>query len=283
MVNQEIFLCAISNISSGRCLEDCKFCTQSIKYKSDINRYFKKNIDLILNEARIAKSNGALGFCLVTSGLSLDDMKLEFVSEIAYKIKKEINGLNLIACNGLATLEQLKELKKVGIDSYNHNLESSKEFYPNICQTHEWEARFQTCLNVKEANLVLCSGGIFGIGESEIDRVSLFNSLKELKPQSSPINFYHPNSSLPLPNQTLNGDEALSIIKLAREILDDVMLMVAGGREITLGEREIEIFNYGANALIIGDYLTTKGKNPLELKEMIEKAGYSVATTCHKE
>jgi biotin synthase len=128
---KQIYLCAIINISSGGCLEDCKFCTQSNSNKTNIQRYYKKSDKDILKEARFAKQNKAHGLCLVTSGAGLDDKKLEFVIHCANLIQKEID-INLIACNGLATKEQLKELKKAGIKFYNHNLESSQSYYPKI-------------------------------------------------------------------------------------------------------------------------------------------------------
>ncbi len=277
---KKIFLCAISNISSGSCNEDCAFCAQSSKYKADIERYRKKDIDLIVKEAKEAKRNKAVGFCLVTSGKELDESRLEFVCEAALAIKKEVSGLNLIACNGLADKESLKELKKCKIDSYNHNLETSKNFYKKICSTHEWEDRFQTCLNAKEAGLKLCSGGIFGMGEDKRDREEFFEALKELDPDSIPLNFFHPNPSLPLPLRVMPVDEALEVIKRAREIFKNKRLMVAGGREITFKERQKEIFKAGADAIVIGNYLTTKGAKANSDLEMLKELGLEIAESC---
>jgi len=171
-----IYLCAISNIRSGICREDCKFCTQSAKWGADIKRYKQKEVKDIVNEAKLAKKNRAVGFCLVTSGKGLDDKTLEYVCETSKAILKEVD-IKIIACNGTASKEALKELKKAGVSIYNHNLETSEEFYPSICTTHSWEERFITCENIKSAGLRLCSGGIFGMGESEEDRISLLNSL----------------------------------------------------------------------------------------------------------
>ena len=151
--NKTIYLCAISNIESGTCNEDCKFCTQSVKYKADIQRYKKKDIDTIVAEAKTARANKAIGFCLVTAGKGLTQERLEFVCEAARAVKAQNLGLKIIACNGTASLEQLKELKKAGVDNYNHNLETSREFYPTIVSTHSWDERYQTCLNAKEAGL----------------------------------------------------------------------------------------------------------------------------------
>jgi len=277
-----IFLCAICNVSSGSCNEDCKFCTQSVRHKANIQRYKYKDISQIVQEAKMARSHGAVGFCLVTSGLGLDDKKTEFICRAAFEVKKVLPEFNLIACNGTALVEQLKELKKAGIDSYNHNLETSKEFYSNICTTHSWEDRYQTCLNVNRVGLNLVSGGIFGMGESKEDRVSFINSLKELNPKTTPLNFFHPNEALPLKAKTLSVDEALEIIKWARSELKCEKLMVAGGREFVFKDRQKEIFKAGANAIVIGDYLTTSGNAPKKDIELIESLGLEVAKICYE-
>ncbi|EGK7561812.1 biotin synthase [Campylobacter coli] len=277
----KVMLCAISNIASGNCSEDCKYCTQSAYVKTNIQKYRQKEISQIILEAKIAKKNEALAFCLVTAGLGLDDEKLEYVCKAAHAVQKEVPNLLLIACNGMASLEQLKELKKVGIFSYNHNLETSKEFFPQICTTHTWESRFQTNLNAKEAGLMLCCGGIYGMGESEEDRISLRKSLQELQPFSTPINFFIANENLKLQVPKLSTDEALKIISDTKEALPDTVVMAAGGREVVLQERQYEIFKAGASAIVIGDYLTTKGEEPsrdiVKLKEM----GFTFASECH--
>lgn len=278
-----IFLCAINNILSGTCKEDCMFCTQSVRYHAEIERYSYKDISQIVSEAKMAKENGALGYCLVTAGKGLNDKKVEFVSNAAKAIKAEIDGLNLIACNGTATKDQLKELKKSGIDSYNHNLETSKQYYAKICQTHTWDERYETCQNVKSVGLALCSGGIFGMGESNEDRTELLNAITSLSPESTPLNFYHPNPALPIKTRNINRDEALSIIEKARELLgDQSLLMVAGGRELLFNGHEGKMFKAGANAIVIGDYLTTEGLSPSKDREMLESLGYEMAISCDR-
>jgi len=280
-MKKSIFLCAISNISSGSCAEDCGFCTQSARHHADIERYKYKPVDQIVFEAKNASNNGAIGFCLVTSGLGLDDKKLAFVCEAARAIKAELPDLNLIACNGIASVEQLKTLKDAGINSYNHNLESSQNFYDKICTTHSWESRYQTCLNAKEAGLSLCSGGIFGLGESKEERTSFIQSVKSLSPDTMPLNFFIQNPALPIKATPLSEEEALAIITEVREALPNTRLMVAGGRETTFKSDDCDIFAAGADAIVIGDYLTTKGKLPESDLKMIERLGYEIATTCH--
>jgi biotin synthase len=228
--NKQIFLCAINNILSGTCQEDCKFCTQSVRYHADIERYSYKDISTIVKEAKLAKEHGALGYCLVTAGKGLDDKKVDFVARAAQAVKAEVEGLNLIACNGTATKEQLLYLKKHGIDSYNHNLETSERYYADICQTHAWSERYETCENVKSIGLAL---------------------------------------------------EALTIINKARTLLGkDTLLMVAGGRELLFSGQENKMFEAGANAIVIGNYLTTAGLEPNKDKSMLDSLGYEVATSC---
>jgi len=281
-MKKEIFLCAINNILSGTCLEDCKFCTQSVRYHADIERYNYKSIETIVEEAKRAKSHGALGYCLVTAGKGLDDKKLDFVARAAKAVKDEVADLNLIACNGTASLEQLCYLKEHGIDSYNHNLETSEAYYETICTTHSWSERYETCQNAKSAGLQLCTGGIFGMGESAEDRDSLLTSISSLNPESTPLNFYHPNEALPIKARNISRAEALKIVKKARVLLgEDKLLMVAAGRELLFDGCEELMFEAGANSMVIGNYLTTVGDTPQKDRLMLERLGYGVATSCH--
>ena len=191
-------------------------------------------------------------------------------------------GLRLIACNGIATVEQLKELKAAGVDNYNHNLETSRDFYPTICTTHTWDERYQTCLNVKEAGLKLVCGGIFGMGETQEDRISMIEAINSLDPMNVPLNFFHPNAALPIVENTISREEAFDLITLARKMIPNAhKIMVAGGRELMFGDEQYEIFKRGANAFVIGDYLTTAGKTPKDDVEALESFGYKIAKNFH--
>lgn len=277
---KKIFLCSICNINSGTCNEDCKFCSQSVKYKADIERYKQKPMDQILDEARRLEALGALGFCLVTAQKGLDDKTLDFVCNVASTLKREVPRLRLIACNGTASVEQLRELQHAGVAAYNHNLETSREFYPQICTTHPWDERYETCENVNAVGLKLISGGIFGMGETHEDRISMLQSLKKLNPVSVPLNFYHHNPALPLNPSPLSVEQSLELITLARTILDKAeRIMIAGGREITFKERQHEIFEAGANSIVIGDYLTTAGRDAHADLMMLENLGFEIATS----
>jgi biotin synthase len=278
MQKEKIFLCSICNINSGTCLEDCKFCSQSVRYKADIQRYKQKPIQDIKKEAIIARDNGALGFCLVSADKGLDEKTLQFVCDVAIGVREVAPELRLIACNGTATLPQLLTLKKAGIKAYNHNLETSKNFYPKICTTHSWEERYQTCKNVNDAGLVLISGGIFGLGETQQDRISMLESLASLNPTSVAINFYHHNEALELQPNSLTTDEALNLVTLTRTKLPNAQrIMVAGGRELMFKQRQSEIFKAGANSIVIGNYLTTNGRAMSQDLEMLKSLNLEIA------
>jgi len=277
-VNQEIFLCSICNINSGTCLEDCKFCSQSVRYKADIERYKQKDIKLIQEEAVNARDNGALGFCLVTADKGLNDKTLKFVCDVAKAVTEVAPELRLIACNGTASVEQLLMLKAAGIKAYNHNLETSESFYKEICTTHPWSERYETCQNVNEAGLTLITGGIFGLGETQEDRVSMLESLASLNPTSVPINFYHHNEALELSPNSLEVEEAFKLIELTRGMIPNAQrIMVAGGRELMFGDRQSEIFEHGANSIVIGNYLTTNGRAMNKDLDMLQSLKLEVA------
>lgn len=228
-----------------------------------------------------AKENRAVGFCLVTAGKGLTDKRLEFVCKAAHAVKQEKLDLKIIACNGTASIEQLKELKKVGVTNYNHNLESSREFYPEICTTHTWDERYQTCLNVKESGLKLVSGGIFGMGESNEDRISMLKSIASLEPMNVPLNFFHPNEALPIVKNSIKKEEAFKWINKARQMIPNAhKIMIAGGREVMFKDSQYEVFDHGANAIVIGDYLTTTGKTAKDdIQELISR-GLTIVDEC---
>lgn len=266
---KKVFLCSIYSVSSGACGEDCAYCNQSVKYGKNAQIYRYKDKSEVLSEAQNLAKFGASGFCLVTSGKELTSKKCEYIAELAREIKARLPKMLLIACCGIADRESLAHLKQNGVDSYNHNLECAESYFPRICTTHSFESRFTTCQNALSAGLKLCSGGIYGVGESVAQRIELLRALRELNPHSSPINFYIPNASLPLANAIMSRDEALEVIIMARELLRDSILMLAGGREVVFGRNQREIFKYGIDAIVLGDYLTTHGEAPRKDIEML--------------
>ncbi|CBG39357.1 biotin synthase [Helicobacter mustelae] len=280
-MKKEIFLCSISNVSSGNCPEDCAYCTQSVHYKTGVQTYKFKPIDTILSEAKKLKSYGVLGFCLVTSGRELDSDKCEYIARIAKSLIKEDLNLHLIACCGRASQESLRYLKENGIASYNHNLETAEKFFPKICSTHTWEERYETCENTLRVGLGLCSGGIFGLGESWEERMEFLEALHSLQPHTTTINFFINNKALPITQTTITKEEALECVSLAREYLPYARLMIAGGRELVFGEEQKALYESGIDAIVLGDYLTTKGHTPKRDIDKLQAYGLNIATTCH--
>lgn len=278
---KKVFLCSISNVLNSGCAEDCAYCNQSVKYGKNAQITGYKPKSEVLSEAQNLAKFGASGFCLVTSGRDLTSKKCEYIAELAYEIKARLPKMLLIACCGIADKASLAHLKASGVDSYNHNLECAESYFAKICTTHSFESRIQTCQNALSVGLKLCSGGIYGLGESVAQRIELLKTLKSLNPHSSPINFYIPNitlsnATLPLANAVISRDEALEVIIMARELLRDSILMLAGGREVVFGREQREIFAYGIDAIVLGDYLTTSGEAPKADIEMLSNYGLKI-------
>jgi biotin synthase len=191
----------------------------------------------------------------------LTSQKTEYISRAAKAIKEQFD-FHLIACCGSADKESLRELKDAGVDSYNHNLETSREFFPKVCTTHTWDERYETCQNAASVGLMLCVGGIRGVGESFEDREEFYKAVSSLKPFTSPVNFYIPNPALPIKNAVLDRNEALECIKLAKRYLPETRLMMAGGREVVFGLEQKEIFSRKFVLLIHGTRDTRHVKMP---------------------
>ncbi len=269
----QVRICAIVNAKSGRCPEDCKFCAQSAHWKTNIKTYPLLSPSEMVERAKKAKEMGAKKFSIVTSGKGIN--KKEEIEKIAQAVS-EIRSLGLEPCASLGIVEKeaLEELKQAGLVRYHHNLESSESFYPNICTTHSWQESLEVVKTAKELGLKVCCGGIFGLGEDWQDRIELAISLARLKPDSVPINFLIPIPKTPLENQKrLSPLEALKIIAIFRLAVPDSDIIICGGREKILGDFQSWIFPAGATGIIIGDYLTRKGRSPEDDLRMLQALG----------
>lgn len=257
---RRVELCAIINARSGRCPMDCAFCAQSLHYRTDAP-VFPLLAASALRE-RLARLEGAplAHVGLVTSGTALDGPELERLARMLEDMPAGWRG-RVCGSLGQVSAGALERLREAGIARVHHNLETSRRHYPRICTTQCWEARRDTVLRVRAAGLPVCAGGLFGVGESWEDRVDFALSLRELGVDNVPLNFLHPHAGTPLAGQPpLGAEEALKIIALMRHILPTATLRVCGGRPLVLGARQAEMFAAGANALMTGDYLTTRGK-----------------------
>ena len=255
-------LCSIINAKSGACSEDCRFCTQSAHFKTETPVYPLLDSEEIIDAAQEAKKIGASRFSLVTSGRGASDAEVEKLAERIAAIRDKVN-VQVCGSFGILTAGQLSVLKEAGMDRYHHNLESSKEFFPSICTTHSFADRVNTIKAAQSLGISVCSGGIIGLGESEADRVSIATTLAELEVDSVPLNFLIPLPGTPLADiKALDVDEILRAIALFRLILPTIPLRLAAGRESALGDFLSSAFMAGADAMMIGGYLTQRGRTP---------------------
>ncbi|ODS33445.1 MAG: biotin synthase [Candidatus Scalindua rubra] len=266
-----ISLCSIKSAKQGRCSEDCRFCSQSSRYQTEISRFplvEKEKISGAVERGKEYKSN-CVG--VVTSGYSLGgSVDFDKICDYVYELSKE-EGISIHTSIGTITSEMAKKLVSSGVEMINHNLETSERYYPNICTTHLYKERVKTIEIAKKAGLKVCSGGIFGVGESVEDRLDLAFRLKTLDVDAIPLNFLSPIKGTPFSlEKALSPMDILKIIAVFRYIFPDKELKIAGGREENLRDLQSWMFYAGANSTIIGDYLTTKGKSPDDDLQMIK-------------
>ena len=268
----KVDLCSIVNAKSGACPEDCSFCAQSVHSRTDVKAYPLITEEKIIEAAVSAKKFGAKRFCVVTSGRKVSGKEIEDICSFVSNIK----NLGLLPCAtlGMLSLSELEMLKEAGLHRYHHNLETSEAFFKEICTTHTFREKIKVIEAAKSLSLSVCSGGIFGIGESWEDRIDMAFALKDLRVNSVPINFITPVYGTPLGDtELLNPMEALKIISIYRLILPESEIRICGGRPNTLRDLNSYIFMAGADGLLIGNYLTTSGRNPEDDLQMIKDTG----------
>jgi len=272
----KVDLCSIVNAKSGACPEDCSFCAQSVHSRTDVKAYPLITEEKILEAAVSAKKFGAKRFCVVTSGRKVSGKEIENICSFVSNIK----NLGLLPCAtlGMLSLSELEMLKEAGLHRYHHNLETSEAFFKEICTTHTFREKIKVIEAAKSLSLSVCSGGIFGIGESWEDRIDMAFALKDLRVNSVPINFITPVYGTPLGDtELLNPMEALKIISIYRLILPESEIRICGGRPNTLRDLNSYIFMAGADGLLIGNYLTTSGRNPEDDLQMIKDMGLEIS------
>jgi biotin synthase len=272
-------LCSIINVKSGNCSENCSFCSQSVHHQgTDSPVYGLKSPDEIVANAKAAEAAGAKRFCLVSQGRGpkYNSPKSGEFEQILDTVNRIIAETNVKPCCALGelTLEQAQALKEAGVTRYNHNLEASENFYPQIVSTHSWQDRVETVKNLKAAGIQACTGGIMGMGESWADRVDLAIALRALEVESVPINLLNPREGTPLAdNQKIDVFNALKAIAIFRFILPQQILRYAGGREAVMGEWQDLGFKAGINAMLVGNYLTTLGQPAEQDQAMLAELG----------
>lgn len=266
-------LCSIINARSGLCPEDCRYCAQSVHYKTACSVHPLVSGEEALALAKENENAGAKRFSLVTSGRCLSNEDFAAVLDIIRLLKRE-TGLAVCASLGFLTTPRANALFEAGLSFYHHNLESSREFFAKTCTTHTFEDRVKTVKLARTAGLKVCCGGIFGLGESRQDRLSMAFSIRDLGAESVPLNVLNPIPGTPLENVTpVRTDEVLRCMALYRFILPGVSIRFAGGRELLGGDGIVSALNGGVDSAISGDMLTTSGAKIRSDLELFAKCG----------
>ncbi len=267
----------LMNAKSGQCSEDCGYCSQSSISKADIPKYNLLDPEKIIDGARVAAQRKAKTYCTVISGRRPSQRELDTFAQIVPQIKASYN-LKVCLSPGLLTYEQAVRLKSCGVDRINHNLNTSRRFYPNVCTTHSYQDRLDTLQAIRRAGMEICSGGIVGMGEDDSDVVELALELGQLAAETVPVNFLLPIPGTPLAGTSrLNPRYCLKVLALFRLANPRCELRIAAGREEHLGCMQ-PLGLYPANGIFVGDYLTTKGQPPEDDYRMIEALGFEVVT-----
>lgn len=255
---EAIELCCISNGKCGKCSENCKFCSQSRYYNTEIQQSVLKSVDEFFKEAQANDKRGVHRFSIVTAGVRLSKAELKTIAQAYKKITSELK-ISCCGSLGLLDYDDFVMLKEAGLKRYHNNLETSPNFFKEICTTHTMKQKEDTIALAKKAGLEICSGCILGMGESVEDRVDIALELRKLQVDSTPINILNPIKGTPLENRpTVHPDEVRRTIALFRHVLPKTVLRLAGGRLI-IQKYFTDLYKYGINAEITGDMLTTAG------------------------
>ncbi|MEG0326037.1 MAG: biotin synthase BioB [Cellulosilyticaceae bacterium] len=268
-------MCSIINGKSGACPENCKYCAQSAHYNTNIETYQMISKEKALEEAEENSREGVLRYSIVTAGRKLSALERDEVCTL-YAHVNEHSNIKLCASHGLLDYEDLVALKKVGVTRYHNNLETSRNYFPQICTTHTYEDKIATIEAAKKAGLSICSGGIFGLGESIEERIDMAYDLLELGVNSIPVNVLVPIEGTPLGTiEPITEEEVLKTIAIYRFIHPAAAIRLAGGRS-NLSEAGKKAFLGGANAAISGNMLTTCGNTIKEDMKLLEECQFEV-------
>lgn len=260
----EVEVEGIVSIKTGGCPEDCHFCSQSGQFSSPVRSVWL-DIPELVRAARQTRETGASEFCIVAAVRGPDARLMAQMRQGVAAIKAEVD-IQVAASLGMLRQDQVDDLVDMGVHRYNHNLEAGRSFFPQVVTTHSFEERWDTCLMVKESGMELCCGGLVGMGETLEQRAELAAQLGELAPHEVPLNFLNPRPGTPFGDlPVMDSGDALRTIAAFRLALPRTILRYAGGRELTLGDLGTrDGLLGGINAVIVGNYLTTLGRDPKE-------------------
>lgn len=273
----QLELCAIVNARSGNCSEDCKFCAQSARYNTGIKAYPMVSPEETLRQAIIMEKAGAKRFSMVTSGRGISDGDLEMVLVTIELLKRE-TGLNLCASLGIIDEKKALMIKEAGVSMYHHNLETAPGYFPRICTTHSYDDRVETIKAAQRAGLGVCAGGIIGLGEAFAQRVEMAMEIRRLGVDSVPLNFLSPIRGTPLENNPSPPPMSLlHTIAIFRLILPGSVIRLCGGRREGLRGLQALALMAGADGVMIGDYLITKGEDLSKDRQMFADLGLKIS------
>ncbi|MDR2754902.1 MAG: biotin synthase BioB [Planctomycetaceae bacterium] len=271
----KIDLCAIVNIKSGRCAMNCRFCAQSVHYSTQTEVYPLRKTEELGEATRMLWKRGISRVGWVASGCGPTKTELNAIVESAEQVLND-SPVGSLCCASLGQLDSdsLLRLKKAGFKRYHHNLETSEQFYPQICTSQHWRDRLATLERAKGLGWKVCSGGLFGLGETWNDRFQLALVLQTLQVDSIPLNFYNAIPGTPFAHHgLLHFEEALRIVILFRLTLPNAAIRICGGRPKIFADNSPMLFRAGADALMTGNYLTTTGISPEQDRKMIHENG----------
>jgi biotin synthase len=265
----------LQNAKSGACQEDCHYCSQSAVSTAPIERYNLLPQRQMIEGARQAAASKAQRYCIVISGRSPLDREIEEIAGAVRAIKQEI-PIQICCSLGLMNEHQAKRLKAAGVDRVNHNLNTSEAYHTSICTTHTFQDRLMTIKNARAAGLEICSGGIVGMGEKDEDVIDLATALRDVKPDSIPLNTLHPVTGTPLEKcDALTPQRCLKVLCLFRFLHPRTEIRIAGGREHNLRSLQ-PLALYPADSVFVNGYLTTPGAPAPEVWGMIEDLGFTI-------
>ena len=263
----------LNNIKKNACSEDCTFCGQSAFFDTGIDTYQLPEPKEVVEKAQKAKDEGAESYCLVAAWREPSPKDFEKVCKIIAEINSKV-GISVECSLGFLTRGQARKLKELKVKRYNHNLETAKSKFSEICTTHTYEDRLETLGIARDAGLELCTGGIVGLGETREQRLELALELGRLYPEEVTINILVPMPGTPLELQTgLPNSEIVRIFSLVRFLLPESVIKISGGRETRLDDAGEQLLQSGANGIITQGYLTMGGNDAGKDRRMIERIG----------
>ncbi len=276
--NNTVEFCSIISAKTGKCQENCKYCSQSAHNKANIHIHPLLEVEEVRKAAISAKENGATRFCIVTSGRAPEGDDFEKIIEMI-KAVKEVEGLHSCCSLGILSEDQVKKIKEAGVERYNHNINTAESYHSDICTTHKFEDRVNTVKLIQKYGMEACTGVIIGMGETREQRVEMALELAELNPKSVPINFLNPIEGTPLEHteSAIDEEEILRTICIFRIAMPKALLRYAGGRTTRFSDEYQKLgLKAGINALLVGNYLTTTGSTPENDNKLVEEQGLCV-------